>query len=72
MRNAIKRNPALAAAVNFILTWMAFPVAALLYSHLHDTTFAEAAGRPYLITVFALGSVVGAVSTYRKKASARS
>ena len=50
----------------FILTWIGFPIAALLSSQLKGITFAEACARPYLIAMFALGSVIAAFQMYNK------
>ena len=64
--NIIKKSPTFAAAFYFILTWIGFPIAALLSSQLKGITFAEACARPYLITMFALGSVIAAFQMYNK------
>ena len=66
MMNKMKTNPALAAAFYFILTWAGFPVAALLRSLIKGTTFTAAASTPYLITIFAAGSVISAIRMYYK------
>ena len=66
MMNKIKTNPTLAATFYFILTWIGFPVAALAVSLLRDTTFAAAASRPYLITIFTTGSIISAFRMYFK------
>ena len=66
MMSKIKTNPALAAAFYFILTWAAFPVAALLRSYIKGITFTEAASAPYMITIFAAGSVISAIRMYYK------
>ena len=63
--NIIKKSPAFAAAFYFILTWIGFPIAALLSSQLKGITFAEACARPYLIAMFAFGSVIAAFQMYR-------
>ncbi len=64
--NIIKKSPTFAAAFYFILTWIGFPIAALLSSQLKGITFAEACARPYLIATFALGSVIAAFQMYNK------
>ena len=64
--NILKKSPAFAAAFYFILTWAAFPVAALISSHVKGITFAAACCRPYMITTFALGSIIAAFSMYNK------
>ena len=64
--NIIKKSPAFAAAFYFILTWIGFPIAAFISGHLKGITFAEACARPYLITMFALGSVIAAFQMYNK------
>ena len=66
MMNKIKTNPTFAATFYFILTWIGFPVAALATSQLRNITFAAAASRPYLITIFALGSIISAFQMYFK------
>ena len=66
MMNKIKTNPALAAAFYFILTWAAFPVAALLRSYINGITFTEAAFTPYMITIFTAGAVISATRMYFK------
>ena len=66
MMNSIKKNPALVAAFYFILTWVAFPVTALIVSHRKGITFAEAAFTPYMIGIFAFGSIIAAVQLYVK------
>ena len=66
MINKIKTNPAFAAAFYFIITWAAFPVAALLASYLKGITFAAAASSPYIVGVFLLGSFISAFRMYDK------
>ena len=66
MMNMIKKSPTFAAAFYFILTWVAFPIAAFVSSQLKGITFAEACARPYLITTFALGSIIAAFQMYNK------
>ena len=60
----IKTNPALAAAFYFILTWTGFPIAGLAVSHLRHISFAAAAFTPYMISIFAFGSIISAVQMY--------
>ena len=66
MMNRIKTNPALAAALYFILTWAAVPVAGLIASHVKGITFAAAVCTPYIIGSFTLGSIIAAVRMYSK------
>ena len=66
MMNMIKRNPVAAAVFYFVLTWVCFPLTALLVSQLRDISFIEAVSRPYLIAVFAAGSVISAVQMFNK------
>ena len=66
MMNMIKKNPAFAAAFYFILTWIGFPIAAFVISHLKGITFAAAASTPYLIAVFAFGSITSAFQMYNR------
>ena len=65
MKNILK-IPAFAAVFYFILTWIGFPVAAYIISHVRGITFAAAATMPYLLWTFALGSIVSAVAVYTK------
>ena len=66
MMSKIKSNPALAAALCFILTWAAFPVAGLIASHLKGITFAAAVCTPYMIGSFSVCSIIAAVQMYNK------
>ena len=64
--NMIKKSPTFAAAFYFILTWVAFPVAAFISSQIKGITFAAACSRPYLIATFAIGSIIAAFQMYNK------
>ena len=66
MMNKIKTNPTLAAALNFVLAWMGFPLVAFINSQARGISFAEAACRPYVLAIFVMGSIAAAVSTYFK------
>ena len=66
MMNKIKTSPAFAAAFYFILTWVAFPVTALIASHVKGITFAAAAFTPYMIGTFSVCSIIAAVQMYSK------
>ena len=69
MMNKIKNNPKYAAVFYFLLTWAGFPLAALLRSVLRDISFTEAAFTPYLISTFAIGSIIAASQMYWKTKS---
>ena len=64
--NKIKNNPVYAAVFYFLLTWAGFPLAALIRSNLRGISFGEAAFSPYMIALFATGSVIAAIQMYNK------
>ncbi len=66
MMNKIRTNPKFAAAFYFVLTWIGFPIAALVISYVKGITFGAVAATPYLIITFALGSVVAAFQGYSR------
>ena len=66
MMNMIKRNPVVAAVFYFVLTWVCFPLTALLISQLRGITFIEAVNLPSVIYIFSAGSVISAVQMFRK------
>ena len=66
MMNMIKRNPVVAAVFYFVLTWVCFPLTALLISQLRGISFIEAVNLPHLIMIFSAGSVISAVQMLRK------
>ena len=66
MMNKIKNNPTYAAIFYFILTWAGFPLAALIRSLLRGISFGEAACSPYMIVLFAAGSVISAMQMYNR------
>ena len=66
MMNKIKNNPTYAAVFYFLLTWAGFPLAALVRSSLRGISFGEAAFSPYMIAIFAAGSVISAMQMYNR------
>ena len=66
MMNKIKNNPTYAAVFYFLLTWAGFPLAVLVRSSLRGISFGEAACSPYLIAVFAAGSIISAMQMYSR------
>lgn len=70
MMNKINSNPKYAAIFYFLLTWAGFPLAALIRSAIRDITFAEAACTPYMIGIFAVGSIISASQMYWKTKNA--
>lgn len=70
MMDKIKNNPKYTAIFYFLLTWAGFPLAALVRSAIRDITFAEAAFTPYMIGIFATGSIIAAVQMYWKTKNA--
>ena len=66
MMNKIKTNPALAAAFYFVLTWIGYPIAALLSSYIRGISFTAAATRPYMIVCFVVASIIAAFQMYNK------
>ena len=70
MKNLFKKSLAFAAAFYFILTWIGFPIAALIMSQVRGMTFGAACATPYLIATFGLGSLAAAFSGYSKAKNA--
>ncbi len=66
MMDKIRTNPIIAAIFSFIFTWAGFPAAAFIAGSLRGISFAEAAGRPYTLAIFAAGSVIAAVTMYHR------
>ena len=66
MMKKINSNPTYAAIFYFLLTWAGFPLAALVRSSLRGISFGEAAFSPYMIAIFAAGSVISAMQMYNR------
>ncbi len=66
MMNKIKNNPTYMAMFYFFLTWAGFPLAALVRSSIRGISFTEAAFTPYMIGLFATGSIIAAIQMYTK------
>lgn len=60
----IRKKPVLAAILFFTAIWASFPLAALARSYIANITYTKALCSPFLIIVFAGGSVAYAVRTY--------
>ena len=66
MMKKINSTPTYAAIFYFLLTWAGFPLAALCRSALRGISFGEAAFSPYMITLFATGSIIAAIQMYNR------
>ena len=64
--NKIKTNPTYAAVFFFLITWAAFPAAALLKSIICGISFGAAASSPYMIAIFSGCSVLSAIQMYNR------